>query len=241
MDLNEFLYFIVGGIIFLVSQYLIYYFREKGKNLATKEDVEEITDKIEAVKNQYTVEIEKLKADLQLAIGSKNMLIEKRNEALIKFFEDTMVLYHEKLSRNPADLPMDMGKSLIKYQSSTEHLFTEIYSDYYRLLLYPMDKQIQVAAGNLVNSIVEVRKIFTKHFSNVKIRLAEENLAWSEGKISNIEQIMKNTDIAGKNYHEQINPAIETLSKAFTEYLSALNNHFKHMDIETALDLIEKD
>lgn len=53
----------IGGL--LLKHYLPSYLTEKGKNLATKEDVEEITRKVEGVKTQYQSEVEKLKAELQ--------------------------------------------------------------------------------------------------------------------------------------------------------------------------------
>jgi len=40
------------------------YTSEKGKNLATKEDVSEITTKVESVRNEHIAQIERLKADL---------------------------------------------------------------------------------------------------------------------------------------------------------------------------------
>ena len=48
-----------------LKNYLPSYLTEKGKNLATKEDIDEITNKIERVKTLYVSEIEKLKAELQ--------------------------------------------------------------------------------------------------------------------------------------------------------------------------------
>ena len=59
-------------IPFFIKVYLPSYFTEKGKNLATKEDIKEITDKIESVKTYYTKEIEAYKKQLEL--------LEKRQE-----------------------------------------------------------------------------------------------------------------------------------------------------------------
>jgi hypothetical protein len=47
-----------------IRQLLPSYFTEKGKNIATKEDIEEITDKVERVKSQYAAELEKLRAEI---------------------------------------------------------------------------------------------------------------------------------------------------------------------------------
>lgn len=52
---------VISGLI----QYIIVYSKEKGKNLATKEDIEEITKKIESVKQSYNESLEKHKIELQ--------------------------------------------------------------------------------------------------------------------------------------------------------------------------------
>lgn len=51
MTLQELL--IIQTIVILIGCFLISYFQQKGKNLATKEDVAEITSKIESVKTDY--------------------------------------------------------------------------------------------------------------------------------------------------------------------------------------------
>jgi hypothetical protein len=45
------LWSLIGGCM---GYYLSCYFQEKGKNLATKEDIKEITEKVEFVKNQFS-------------------------------------------------------------------------------------------------------------------------------------------------------------------------------------------
>ena len=45
---------VAAGIAFLVLKfYISSYLSEKGRNLATREDIAEITDKIESVRTQY--------------------------------------------------------------------------------------------------------------------------------------------------------------------------------------------
>jgi hypothetical protein len=60
-----------GGIIFLlIKSYIPSYLTEKGKNLATKEDIAAITDEIEGVKIGYASVLEELKSDHQLKHAS---------------------------------------------------------------------------------------------------------------------------------------------------------------------------
>jgi len=70
----------------LLKSYLPGYAREKGKNLATKEDVEEITHKIESVRSQYTSDAEKLRAELRVTAHERETrfarLHERRADAI---------------------------------------------------------------------------------------------------------------------------------------------------------------
>ena len=63
---------VAGG--FLIRSYLPSYFTEKGKNLASKEDIAQITRLVEGVKAQYITEIEKVKATLV----SEGQVLERR-------------------------------------------------------------------------------------------------------------------------------------------------------------------
>ncbi|MGP9690381.1 hypothetical protein ACT3S4_00965 [Psychrobacter sp. AOP30-A2-5] len=72
----------IGGIYFF-KKYLFSYSSEKGKNLATKEDIEEITRKIENVKSEYLIELETVRVELSKSLHQKNEVwIMKRNACL---------------------------------------------------------------------------------------------------------------------------------------------------------------
>lgn len=66
------------GCIFLFRKYLFSYSAEKGKNLATKEDIEEITRRVEDVKSGYVAEIERLKVDLSILSRKHNILLDEK-------------------------------------------------------------------------------------------------------------------------------------------------------------------
>lgn len=68
--------------------YLIFfkeYIKRKGSNLADKEDIEGITQKIEQVKNQFTQENEFLKSNLQFIITNQLQNTNEERNAIIKF------------------------------------------------------------------------------------------------------------------------------------------------------------
>jgi hypothetical protein len=66
------------GCIFLFRKYLFSYSSEKGKNLATKEDIGDITRKVEEVKTEYVTEVERLKVDLSLLSRKNDILLDEK-------------------------------------------------------------------------------------------------------------------------------------------------------------------
>jgi len=72
---------------FYLKNYLPKYFEEKGKNLATKEDIGEITTIVETVKSDLLQETEKLKSQLSYVNQNKISIKNSEREALFKLNE----------------------------------------------------------------------------------------------------------------------------------------------------------
>jgi hypothetical protein len=85
----------VGVLLFLAFKYFLpSYVQEKGKNLATKQDIEEITRKVESVKIDFSKDLEFIKSDLQFQNQSLFSIKSAEREALI----DTNFKYAEWLN-----------------------------------------------------------------------------------------------------------------------------------------------
>jgi hypothetical protein len=72
-------------IVFLliIKDYLPSYMKRKGENLATKEDIAEITHKIEEVKHQYSLIIEQFKSRNQLRMAALDKRLEIHQRAYV--------------------------------------------------------------------------------------------------------------------------------------------------------------
>ena len=78
----EAVYVLAGLTVGLILQsFLPKYYSKKGENLATKEDIAEITDKIESVKHEYANNLESVKAELSSKLNTHGHRYE--NEYLI--------------------------------------------------------------------------------------------------------------------------------------------------------------
>ena len=82
----------IGAIGLLLYRYLPAYTAEKGKNLATKEDIAEITKRIEGVKSAYAHELEGVRAALGSRLGIHQFRHQREFEILMQLSEKIVVL-----------------------------------------------------------------------------------------------------------------------------------------------------
>jgi hypothetical protein len=87
-DIGSILGYFSGGVsvglalfAILGRKYLESYLTEKGKNLATKEDIKDITHQVEAIKNQYAQLLEEQKARNQLRLAAIDRRLQAHQEA----------------------------------------------------------------------------------------------------------------------------------------------------------------
>jgi hypothetical protein len=99
---------IVAGAVlyFFIKSYIPSYLTEKGKNLATKEDIARITQEIEGVRVQYTMLVEEFKARHQLRMAALDRRLQAHQEAF--------TYWRELFGNTHSD---EVGKSVIECQS----------------------------------------------------------------------------------------------------------------------------
>jgi hypothetical protein len=145
---------VAGGVAYLLlKSYLPAYLGEKAKNLATKEDVAEITTKIENVKLQFASALEDRKATHQLRLAALDRRLEAHQEAF--------ALWRELVGNVYTD---EIGKTVLKCQD---------WWDKNCLYLEPGVRQAFIqsyAAAHSHRTLVESRpdaKLVTEHWERV--------------------------------------------------------------------------
>lgn len=90
---------------YLLRDFFPSYTKEKGKNLATKEDIHEITERIESVKTDYAKSLEAVKSKLQLESALKGAYQQKCLTALTEInellVEITLYCWKQLAERSP--------------------------------------------------------------------------------------------------------------------------------------------
>ena len=100
ISLIKWWHFLLWMFVSAVGAYIGTYLREKGKNVATKEDIGRIADEIEKVKSIYAKEIESIreKRQLKLAAIEKRLECHQKAYALWKKLVST-VHKHDEIGR----------------------------------------------------------------------------------------------------------------------------------------------
>jgi len=77
-----------GGVVLLfIKTFIPKYLSEKAKNLATKEDIAEITSKVESVKSDYATILEEVRSNYQLKLAAVEREMNTKKEVYLEAIE----------------------------------------------------------------------------------------------------------------------------------------------------------
>lgn len=156
--LNFFLFSGMGGLVAGLVGYLLFryffsgYLSEKGKNLATKEDVAAITDEIERVRTQYAVLLEERKATNQLRMAAIDKRMQAHQEAFTLWREILRTVHSENINVTTLKCQEWWEKNCLYLEQSVRETFLLAMScahDHAQLLRNRVDAE--VAKSNWAN------------------------------------------------------------------------------------------
>lgn len=74
---------IISTTVIIIALFLQKYFSRKAENLADKEDIEELTEKVESIRSKFDADVEKLKSELGISSQLKLTFINEEINAII--------------------------------------------------------------------------------------------------------------------------------------------------------------
>lgn len=128
---NYWVYLLLSILLALISSYLLQYFKEKGKNLATQEVIEKITSQVESVKHSYKIDFDK---------------IQKNNDLIFSEIKDTKNRYNSK----QFELYNELWRSLIELKLSAD----ELWDSATKVKLHDFSKKVHSASVSLEKSAI---------------------------------------------------------------------------------------
>jgi uncharacterized membrane-anchored protein YhcB (DUF1043 family) len=229
MPLDEItiLYTVVAFLLgLLLKSFLPNYVKKKAENLATKEDIKNITEKIESVKSKIDINTDAHKS-----------YISERKTALLKFYDEISSFHYELMAVNFGDFPMDGGQSLYEYQTNYYKAVAEILKSYQRLVIYlPNDSALLGQANAITVNVIDSRKVLKSHFGSIKTTSIKEHQAYANVQADGKEPYViaaNEADIVNNTYWGLMKPLAESYREVYQHYLSNLNVYLKESEINT--------
>ena len=216
----------VGILGFLFRGYFGSYVSEKGKNLATKEDIAQIT-----------AQIENVKASIQTLAQLKTDYEQQRRQWLLSFYDSSVEMLYEKFSVNFGDFPSDDGRSLFQFQQSFRVLVASMVKEYQRIVLYfEHEDPLRVNAEKVLNAALEAESVVKGRFGQIKITSLEEAAAFKSGDSHRVDEAVAKANDANKAYWKQMNPSAKSFHDALHQYLTSVNLFLrKDSDIDSQI------
>ena len=125
-------------IYFTTKNLLPSYFGEKGKNLATKQDISQITKLVESVKHDFNIETEKLKSKLNIKVG---LIAEERN-AIIDFNEKYYKWLNILIDSEFGYIDIDSNIELDLYNRKVNQYYIEMCNSESKLNLFATNSEL---------------------------------------------------------------------------------------------------
>lgn len=118
-----------AGISYLLVKFFVSsYLSEKGKNLATHEDIAAITDKIEGVRAQYTALAEELKARHQLRLAAVDRRLQAHQEAFALWRRLLTVVHTDEVGSIVVECQSWWEQNCIYLEATVREAFVNAYS-----------------------------------------------------------------------------------------------------------------
>ena len=192
-------YLLLSIILALLSSYFVQYYKEKGKNRARREDVEEITSKVEEVQKSYKIEFDN---------------IQKNNDLMFSEIKDAKNRYNTK----QFELYNELWSSLIDLKISADELWDSA-----------TGKKLKDFSNKLYNAKVSIEKssllIENNHYNElIKIIKKFEEFEFGKGNLIKLRQLRNKTlsDIDKINSNNSFDDIIEQNRETKSNYDSLL-------------------
>lgn len=161
--------------IFLLRKYLFSYSSEKGKNLATKEDVADITREVESVKGEYREKLEKLSNDIwreqreyewYKEEGKIKIDILERSAYLIARFDDEVV--KNNVYNSSRDIAFSISQ--LPIDASSKEFYRSEYSNF-RAKVDNSYTNVQTLSAEMARQSILLRAYLSDDLANLLIEI----------------------------------------------------------------------
>jgi len=178
----EILNLIASAIILALGGMAFSFYKKKGENIATKADIDEITNKIEGIKSK-----------LQVATKSEMDFKSDQRQAVLAFYDAVVYWYDDVLELSNTNLDCTRMKEIETYEDKIDEAYRKVVVTARRLELYmPEDTDLLKISTKLSSTglkIVKPTSLFLLTIHEIYTELNEYYAVASSGVNINIKRL----------------------------------------------------
>lgn len=221
--ISNWMLFILFAAVAGAVQYIIFYFREKGKNLATKEDIADITRKMEAVKQQFTNDTEKLKNALAILANVQTSVASVERNAIIDF-NKSLFSYLNLIRTGLPIHDSSSNEALNKFLKKLEEMQQHTQQDLILFNLFIDDTTLITESSHLYSKTLSMEGDLYEDILNIQLI----NNEFSQIDKTNSEAKIRKTRERTALIKQIINKQSQTYKNSILELKISFQNHCRN-------------
>lgn len=206
-DFNSIMQF----LIFISIGFGLLYFRNRVKNLAQKDDLNDLTEIVEEVKQKYRSENESLKAQLAVLNDRKIQVFTEEKDAIIQFYTKINEWIWDKLNINLLEYTSHKYDALSERMGEMENTYNETNVLFSKVSLLVDNSEIINVGNDLIIATLKLQHLVIAHCSSYR--------HWLGASRANME-VIKN--------HVNVSPG-KPLDSEFSEFVSEVDSKLENI------------
>jgi hypothetical protein len=217
------------AVYLFIKSFLPSYISEKGKNLATKEDIASITDKVESVKTDYAKVLEELRSDNQIRLAAIEREKNIKKEVYLQAIE--ALTRTQSVVGNLANLNIDEQKATSGMVNDSGLIA--------KVQIVGSEKTVKAVStimasiGTAIMELMLERKVLVER--KTRIEFLEGLRSKSQSEIERYISIMKNLNLEGnqdKRLWDTINNQVEFETQQRDKFMQETSDLWKAQNKE---------
>jgi len=160
---------------FVTRSFLSGYFREFGKNIATHQDISNLTEKVEEVKNKYIQENTKISADLNFLISKQSTLFNEEKISILNFYNSYNKWFWISLRIKIHKYDFDNYNIMLEHINRIEQYYAEVNMAKGNLEIFCKNEDIIDCATSLMTETLKLHDLVDSYLLNFQPLIRDGN------------------------------------------------------------------
>jgi hypothetical protein len=168
---------ILQVLVGALGAYILFYAQQKGKNLADKQDLRNITQIVEEIKKNNTAEIELLKNNLDFISSRKLEVFSEEKEALVGFYAQINTWLWEGLNARLNEYNHTNYSDLSDKLVSMRDMYNKTNIAFSKVQLLISENELIMAGHYAIKEVLNLHHFVEGLYFKLKRNLASEKIA----------------------------------------------------------------